>query len=80
MIRLSVATCRAKLDEYLTAESKVLNSQSYSIGGRTLTHANLSEIQKGIELWASRLDAAERAEAGRGGVRMFTPIVHNING
>ena len=62
---------------YLDAEEKALNGQSYTIGGRTLTRANLKEIRDGITLWASRLKAAELDEAcGRGGVRMMRTIPH----
>lgn len=66
----SKALCQKKLDEYLTAETAVLSSQSYTIGGRSLTRANLAEIRKGIEVWNDRLQAAERAES-LGGGRVF---------
>ena len=62
---------------YLDAEEKALNGQSYTIGGRTLTRANLKEIRDGLTLWASRLKAAELDEAsGRGGARMMRAIPH----
>ena len=37
-----------RLDMYLEAEKAVLKSQSYNIGGQSLTRANLAEIRKGI--------------------------------
>lgn len=77
MVRFSVEFCKEQLAKYVEAEAKVLNSQSYSIGGRTMTRANLQEIRKGIEDWAARLAEAERVAAGgRNGIRMITPIVH----
>ena len=77
MALLSSTVCRQRLQMYLDAEEKALNGQSYTIGGRTLTRANLKEIRDGITLWASRLKAAELDEAcGRGGVRMMRTIPH----
>lgn len=70
MATFSRTTCQQKLDEYLAAETAVLSSQSYSIGGRTLTRANLAEIRKGVEVWNDRLAAAIRSEA-LGGGRIF---------
>lgn len=78
MALLSSTVCRERLQKYLDAEEKALNGQSYSIGGRQLTRANLKEIRDGITLWASRLKAAELDEAsgGRSGVRMMRAIPH----
>lgn len=70
MAAFSKTICKQKLDEYLAAETAVLSSQSYSIGGRSLTRANLAEIRKGVEVWNDRLNAAERAER-LGGGRIF---------
>lgn len=39
----------ARLREYLRAEEMVLRGQAYSIAGRTLTRANLSEIRQAID-------------------------------
>ena len=38
-----------RLAMYLQAEQKVMTGQSYTIGNRTLTRANLSEIRKAID-------------------------------
>lgn len=49
-----------RLALYLEAEAKVLSGQSYTVGGRSLTRAQLSEIRDGISYWrgqVSRLDA-----------------------
>lgn len=77
MALFSSTLCRERLNKYLDAEEKVLNGQSYSIGGRTLTRANLKEISDGITLWASRLKQAELDEAtGKSGIRMMRVIPH----
>lgn len=38
-----------RLRMYLEAEKTVLTGQSYTIGNRSLTRANLSEIRKAID-------------------------------
>ena len=51
--------CQRHFDMWLAAEEKVAMGQSYTIGNRTLTRVNASEIAKNIELWAERLERAE---------------------
>lgn len=41
---------------YYEAEAKVLGGQSYTIGGRSLTRANLKEIRDGIAYWQGKVD------------------------
>ena len=61
MTGITLATAEARLQLYLDAEAKVLAGQSYSIstgsGSRTLTRADLAEIQSGIKLWDARAKA-----------------------
>lgn len=38
-----------RLKKYLEAEEAILNGQSYTIGNRTLTRANLATVEKVIE-------------------------------
>ncbi|WP_217562767.1 DUF6148 family protein [Paenibacillus sp. GbtcB18] len=57
----------ARLELYITAEAAILDgAQSYSIAGRSLTRANLSEISKMIEYLEKEI-AAENAKALGGG-------------
>lgn len=48
---------RAKkhLDAWLKADLAVSTGQSYSMGSRSLTRANVSEIQKQIKFWEGRV-------------------------
>lgn len=43
------------LQAWLDAELAVSTGQSYSMGSRSLTRANLSEIRKQITYWENRL-------------------------
>jgi len=51
MAGITLGQAEARLDAYMTAEEKVLNNQSYSIEGRSMTRADLSEIREGIKYW-----------------------------
>jgi hypothetical protein len=62
-----LAEAQTMYTEYLNAEKAVLQGQSYSIGDRTLTRANLSEIQTGRQFWASQVCAIS---TDRTGIRM----------
>ena len=46
-----------RLRMYLDAERAVLSGQSYQIGNRQLTRANLSEIRKAIVEYAAAVAA-----------------------
>ena len=59
---------------YIEAEKAVLSGQSYSIGDRSVTRANLVEIQKGRNYWRSELlketnAATSGTTAGKIGVK-----------
>jgi hypothetical protein len=64
MAGLTLAQCEQKLSEYLTASEKVAAKQSYSIDGRSLTYANIREIQDAIEFWDKQ---CRRLSRGRNG-------------
>ena len=51
------------------------NAQSYTIGSRTMTKANLGEIRKSIEYWQGKVNALENAAkyGGRNRVRRAVP-------
>lgn len=62
-----------RLAMYLAAEEKILLSgQSYEIGDRSLTRADLKEIQKTIEDLAAQIDALE-LKGGRQKRVVFMP-------
>jgi hypothetical protein len=73
MAGITLAQAEARLQEYLNAEAAVLSKQSYTIAGRTLSRANLKEIQTGIEIWDRRAKELGSAAAGRGRVVVARP-------
>lgn len=53
----SQADAQARLQLWLDAEEAVSSGQSYSIGDRSLSRANLSEITDRITYWQRQVDA-----------------------
>lgn len=58
---------QSRLEAYHAAEMAILEgAQSYKIGSRNLTRANLSEISDMIKYLEQRVAAEEAAKKGRG--------------
>lgn len=53
-----------RLELYYEAERKVLRGQSYTLGNRQLTRANLSEIRKAIKDLENELEQLEGRSRG----------------
>lgn len=72
---ITLETAERHLDAWLEAELAVTNAQSYTIGSRTMTKANLGEIRKSIEYWKGKVNALENAAkyGGRNRVRRAVP-------
>jgi len=65
------------LDAWIAAELAISTGQSYSIAGRSLTRANLSEVMQQIKYWQKQLDDIQRSQSGLGPrrrVRRYVPI------
>lgn len=66
-----LARYKKQRDQYLKAEEAVLNAQSYSLGSRTLTRADLREIAERIKYLDNRIDTLER----KGGKRQAFRVI-----
>lgn len=75
MAGITLETAQKHLDAWLEAEMQVTNAQSYTIGSRTLTKANLTEIRKAIEYWQQKVTILENLKKnnGRSRVKRFVP-------
>ena len=71
---ISLEIAKKHLDAWLTAELEVTTHQSYTIGSRSLTKANLSEIRKQIEFWQDRVAQLENIEKRGGRNRVFRAV------
>lgn len=68
MAGITLAQAQTQLDAYLAAEIAVLKNQSYKVGTREFTRADLKDILDGIERWSAKVEAlsSSRANGGRG--------------
>ena len=75
MAVFSKELCQKKLNTWLAAEEAVATGQSYQIGTRMLTRADLKQIRAQMEYWAGKLTEAEAAEkhGGRNHLYRFVP-------
>ena len=74
----ALATARKHLDAWLEAELEVTTHQSYTIGTRSLTKANLAEIRKQIEFWQNEVARLENLEKRRGRHRVFRAVPRDL--
>ena len=65
--KTQIEIARHHLNAWLEAELELTTHQSYKIGSRSLTKADLGEIRKQIEFWQNRV--AQLGNGGFGGWR-----------
>jgi len=63
--------CKKKMETWLAAEEAVATGQSYQIGTRMLSRADLKQVREELEYWAGKLAEAEAEEKSGGRNRMF---------
>lgn len=78
MAGITLETAKKHLDTWLEAEMAVSTGQSYTIGSRSLTRANLSEIRKSINYWNDKVKELEAAENGSGRNKAFRVVLRDI--
>ena len=66
MAGISLEIARKHLSAWLEAELEVTTHQSYTIGSRSLTKADLADIRQQIEFWKNEVARLENVEK-RGG-------------
>lgn len=74
--RLEIA--KKHLDAWLTAELEVTTHQSYTIGSRSLTKANLSQIREQIQYWQNEVARLENIEKGHGRNRVMRAVPRDL--
>lgn len=77
-IQLRKENAKKHYDAWLEAEMAVTNSQSYSIGSRSLTRANLSEIRQQLDYWQKEIDKLTALENHRGRNRTFRAVPRDL--
>ncbi len=69
-----IESVKRRLDDYYEAERKILKGQSYKIGSRELTRANLATVQKKIQELEAELDALEKRGTSKRRSARIVPI------
>lgn len=69
MSGITLAQAEAQLAVWLAASEKIAAKQSYAINGRSLTFADLADVQKQIDYWQNWVTKLTRSASGRGRVR-----------
>lgn len=78
MAIFSKELCQKKLNTWLAAEEAVATGQSYQIGSRMLTRANLKQIRAEMEYWAEKLAQAEAEEKAGGRNRAYRAVIRDV--
>ena len=78
MAVFSKKLCQTKLQTWLDAEEAVATGQSYQIGTRMLTRADLKQIREQMEYWAGKLAEAEAEKKCGGRTRMYRFVPRDL--
>lgn len=75
MAGITLEVARKHLDAWLEAEIAVTNAQSYTIGSRVMTKADLEEIRKTIDYWNNKVAELENIQkyGGRNRAKRAVP-------
>ena len=78
MAAITLETAKKHLEMWLEAGSEVAINQSYTIGGKTFTRANLGEIRKQIEYWSNKVQALENIAKRKGRNRVYRVVPRDL--
>ena len=73
-----IEIARHHLNAWLEAELELTTHQSYKIGSRSLTKANLAEIRKQIEYWNDQVARLENIGKRGGRNRVFRAVPRDL--
>ncbi len=78
MAGITIEIAKEHLNIWLEAERIVATGQSYTIGSRTLTRANLNEIRKTIDYWENKVSAIEKSNKNNGRNRILRVVPRDL--
>ena len=62
---LTTSQAQQQLDAWIAADAAVATGQSYTIGQRSLTRADVDQIRQQIQYWQATVDRLTQASYGR---------------
>lgn len=78
MAAITLETAKRHLDMWLEAETQVAINQSYTIGGKSFTRANLGEIRKQVEYWSNKVAELQNLAKKRGRNRVYRVVTRDL--
>ena len=78
MAGITIEVARKHLDAWLTAEQEIAVSQSYKIGTRSLTRADLGEVREQIKFWQNKVAELEKINSGNGRNRFYRAVPRDL--
>ena len=78
MAVFSKELCSKKLNTWLAAEEAVATGQSYQIGSRMLTRADLKRVREEMEYWAGKLAEADAEDKHGGRNRAYRAVTRDV--
>lgn len=78
MAGITLEIAETHLNAWLLAELEVTTNQSYSIGTRSLTKANLSEIRNQIQFWGNKVVELTNKKNHKGRNRVFRIVPRDL--
>lgn len=78
MSGITLETAKKHLDMWLEAETQVAINQSYSIGGKSFTRANLAEIRKQVDYWSNKVAALQNIAKKKGRNRVYRIVPRDL--
>jgi hypothetical protein len=78
MAAITLKIAQEHLNMWLEAESEVAINQSYTIGGKTFTRANLEAIRKQIEYWNGKVIQLENIANKGGRNRVYRVVPRDL--
>lgn len=77
-VKTTLAIATKHYEAWLEAELELTTAQSYSLGTRTLTRANLAEIRKQIEFWENKIAELQNRELTGGRSRAVRVVPRDL--
>ena len=78
MAAITLETAKRHLDMWLEAETQVAINQSYTIGGKSFTRANLSEIRNQIKYWSDKVAELQHLVKNKGRNRVYRIVQRDL--
>lgn len=78
MAGITLKIAQKHLNAWLEAELQVTTNQSYTIGSRSLTRADLADIREQIDFWEGKVAKLENQQKHGGRNRMIRIVPRDL--